>query len=151
MTTADLTNLTPRQRSVVELRMAGLSVDEVAARLKIKRTCVAVVAFQAKKRIETGFVPHHGRAVPGSKTCYRGHPRSNSKRCPTCQAEQKAAAKREKLTQAARKANERLAAHGRCQHPMRRGPCGLLLPCADHPVFLEATMAPPKDAGNARG
>lgn len=32
----------------------------------------------------------------------------------------------------ARAVDARLEANGRCQHPMRKGPCGLLLPCWDH-------------------
>lgn len=143
MTLADLPKLTPRQRQAVELVLKGKSHREVARRLKWKRHLVAVTVYQAKKRIESGRVPR-AHAPAGSRTCSRGHVRPNSKRCPTCQADRRLADAVELQSErerAVREVNRKLEARGRCQHPMRRGPCGLLRPCAGH----EEAMSPHSD------
>lgn len=86
---------------------------------------------------------------PRSATCAMGHNKAPGRECVTCKAERMArwyAAKNQGVTPEmqskresdARATDRRLEAVGRCQHPMRRGPCGLLLPCCDHDDLIAA-------------
>lgn len=131
MTVADLPKLAPRQRQVMELRLQGYSQATVAAMLKIKRSNVPHIEFKARERIKTGFVPSRPRSAPGSPTCHKGHPRTNSRRCKACNKLNRHRWKRW-VPPEHRPTPEPVIEVKRCQHPMRRGPCNLLMPCADH-------------------
>jgi len=145
MTIEQLPLLSPRQRQVMELRLSGFSQATVAAMLKLKRSAIPALEWQAKHRVQTGFIPWTGR---GKAKCTFGHTKVPGKACVTCKAEYQKGwyslrserveartvtpAQQAQREADARDANRRLESRGRCQHVIFRHPCGLLLPCADH-------------------
>jgi hypothetical protein len=74
-------------------------------------------------------------SLPTSSVCRLGHAKDPGRECRTCKSERAAERYVEKKAgpdHNAAATNARLEARGRCQHQLRKGPCGLLLPCWDH-------------------
>lgn len=143
MTAAQLVGLSPRQRQVMELRLAGHTQATVADMLKLKRSHVPHLEYEARKRLRFG-PPKHPRAPTGSPTCIAGHPRPPGKQCRACEriarkgrrvarlADEESSAVAFVGVPTAKRIAIEIAQGKRCGHKMLRGPCGLLLPCV-HP------------------
>lgn len=129
MTVEDLPRLTPRQRRVVELMLTGLSMQQVEAKLGLRRNTVSVIAWQARHRLKTGFVPRQK-----ATKCQRGHDRvPGTRRCKTCD---KLARKRRACRPELEMRETRETARARVQREVAQGKrcarCWLLSPCVDH-------------------
>ncbi len=104
----DLSSLPPRTRTVVEMAQAGISYKEIAARLGVSIQAVYSHVSNGRKKVG-GWFRTRGRPADGEDYGSDETPRDARARVAAEIAEGK-----------------------RCTHPLRRGPCSLLLPCADH-------------------
>jgi len=147
VTVEDLQLLGPRQRQVMELRMAGLGQREIAGKLGLTANGVAHLEYLVRKRLGERAIRRRAYAWQG--LCRRGHAKEPGKKCPICCAAANESRRQKGFARAAAKeaqeaaaespdaARDRvareLAAGKRCTHKMWSGrPCGLLLPCV-HP------------------
>jgi len=80
VTVEQLASLTPRQRQVMTLRLAGLSQAEIAAKLVVGNNAVAQAEYQARKRL--GCPPR--RVYVLRTKCRRGHSKGLGERCSEC-------------------------------------------------------------------
>lgn len=108
-----LAKLPPRMRAVVELAVEGIPCSEIADRLGLSPSTVATQARGAKRRLGGWF---RGR----------GRPNSAGEGAFTDPGDD------ETPREARARISRELAEGKRCTHPLRRGPCSLFLPCADH-------------------
>lgn len=146
MTVEDLQLLGPRQRQVMELRLSGLGQREIAGKLGLTPNGVAHLEYLVRKRLGSRHLSR--RAYAWQTVCRRGHTKEPGKKCPICCAAAREIRRQESFGRAADKWAREAAAESpdaararvarelsegkRCTHRMFRGPCCLLLPCADH-------------------
>ncbi len=84
MTVDDLQLLGPRQRQVMELRLAGLDQRQIAGRLGITANSVAQVEYSVRKRVGSGT--RRRSTYAWRDACRRGHAKELGKKCAICAA-----------------------------------------------------------------
>ncbi len=146
MTVEDLQLLGPRQRQVMELRLAGLGQREIAGKLGLTANNVAHLEYLVRQRLGSRDIPR--RPYGWQSLCRRGHQKTPGQKCVTCCAAANESRRQKGFARAAAREAAEAAAESpeaartriawevstgkRCGHQMMRGPCCLLRPCADH-------------------